>query len=164
MSYYKSRGSWVIYLSFLIGIILQIMPWPQQIDMFQPSCSWLLLIFIYWVMALPHRVNLGTGFILGLITDLLLGSTLGIHSLGMSMIAYLVTIKFQTFRNMALWQQTLFVILLSIIMTITVFLTEFLIIHVSFNTEIFSNALINGIVWPWLFLLMRKTRRKFLVQ
>lgn len=162
MSYYKSRGRWVIYLSFLIGIILQIMPWPQQIDMFQPS--WLLLIFIYWVMALPHRVNLGTGFILGLITDLLLGSTLGIHSLGMSMIAYLVTIKFQTFRNMALWQQTLFVILLSIIMTITVFLTEFLIIHVSFNTGIFSNALINGIVWPWLFLLMRQTRRKFLVQ
>ncbi|WP_158368168.1 rod shape-determining protein MreD [Candidatus Williamhamiltonella defendens] len=162
MSYYKSRGRWVIYLSFLIGIILQIMPWPSPIDIFQPS--WLLLIFIYWVIALPHRVNLGTGFILGLITDILLGSTLGIHSLGMSMIAYLVTMKFQTFRNMALWQQTLFVILLSIIMTITVFLTESLIIHVSFNTGIFSNTLINGIVWPWLFLLMRKTHRKFSVQ
>ncbi|ASX26039.1 rod shape-determining protein MreD [Candidatus Williamhamiltonella defendens] len=162
MSYYKSRGRWVIYLSFLIGIILQIMPWPQQIYMFQPS--WLLLIFIYWVMALPHRVNLGTGFILGLITDLLLGSTLGIHSLGMSMIAYLVTIKFQILRNMTLWQQTLFVILLSITMTTTVFLTEFLIIHVSFNADIFLNTLTNAMLWPWLFLLMRKIRRKFLVQ
>lgn len=162
MSYYKGHGRWVIYLSFFIAIVLQAMPWPQQIYMLRPS--WLLLIFIYWVMALPHRVNLVTGFILGLITDLLLGSTLGIHALGMSIIAYLVTIKFQTFRNMGLWRQTLFVILLSATMTITTFLTEFLVIRVSFHTGIFSNTIVNGMLWPWLFLLMRKIRRKFLVQ
>ncbi|WP_425425266.1 rod shape-determining protein MreD [Vibrio sonorensis] len=156
------HGRTVIWGSFLIALILQTIPWPGFLDLLRPS--WLLLVTCYWVLALPHRVNVGTALILGLLWDLLIGSTLGIRGMMMSLVIYLVALNFLVLRNMALWQQATFIGMLSIVLDGLIFFGEYLIRDVTFNPMSLWSGLINCILWPWLFLLMRRFRRHWHVR
>lgn len=151
------RGKTVIWFTFLVALILQTIPWPGGLELFRPS--WLLLVTCYWVLALPHRINVGTAMVLGLVWDLLLGSTLGVRGIVMSIIIYLVAANFLVLRNMALWQQAMFIAALTILAKCFEFFGEYLIQDVTFNSMSLWSGLVNCILWPWVFLLLRRVRR-----
>lgn len=150
-------GRVVIWASFFFALVLQTIPWPGALDLLRPS--WLLLVTCYWVLALPHRVNVGAALILGLLWDLLLGSTLGIRGMMMSIVVYLVALNFLVLRNMALWQQAIVIAVLSMVLEILIFFGEYLIQDVTFNPLSLWSGLISCILWPWMFLLLRRVRR-----
>lgn len=158
----KLSSRLAIWLTFLIALVLQTIPWPGVLDLVRPS--WLLLVTCYWVLALPHRVNVGTALILGLLWDVLLGSTLGIRGMMMSIVVYLVALNFLVLRNMALWQQALVIALLSMLLDVLIFGGEYLIRDITFNTMSLWSGLVNCILWPWLFLLLRRIRRHWHVR
>ncbi|MGO1297369.1 MAG: rod shape-determining protein MreD [Vibrio sp.] len=151
------KGRFVIWGTFIAALILQTIPWPGMLDLLRPS--WLLLVICYWVLALPHRVNVGTALIMGLLWDLLLGSTLGIRGMMLSLVVYFVAMNFLVLRNMALWQQAVVIGLLSMALEVMIFLGEYLTQDVIFNTMSLWSGAINCVLWPWMFLLLRRVRR-----
>ncbi|MEJ2763897.1 rod shape-determining protein MreD [Photobacterium sp. MCCC 1A19761] len=158
----RPNGRLLIWLSFIVALILQAAPWPGELELFRPS--WVLLVAFYWVLALPHRVNVGTALVLGLLWDLMLGSTLGVRGLMMSLLCYIVALNFQLIRNLSLWQQAILVAFLTLAGKLIEFWAEYLVSVVAFEPERLWAVLLNCLLWPWLFLLLRRMRRKLSIR
>lgn len=156
------RGHLLIWMSFIVALVLQTAPWPGELAPFRPS--WVLLVSFYWVLALPHRVNVGTALVLGLIWDLMLGSTLGVRGLMMSVMVYIVALNFQLLRNMSLWQQAALLSILTLGGKILEFWAEYLVSDIQFDANQLWAGVLNFILWPWLFLLLRRVRRQFSIR
>jgi rod shape-determining protein MreD len=65
---------------------------------------------------------------------------------------------------MALWQQAIIIGMLSVALEGLIFFGEFLIQDITFNPLSLWSGLINCILWPWMFLLMRRVRRHWQIK
>lgn len=158
----KSHNRSIILLTLLVGLISQIMPWASSLYLFKPN--WLLLILAYWILALPHRVGIGTAFIIGIILDLFLGTVLGVHAFIFSLIAYLILFRFQLLRNFAFWQQSFIIFGLSVLYHVLLFLFELAIYQsITMSPTFFISSAIDALLWTWIFLLLRLIRRRFAI-
>lgn len=157
---YSANNYWIIWLTLFFGLLLQIVPWSSSIYMIKPH--WLMLMLIYWLLALPHRVGMVTSFLVGLVLDLFSGTVLGVHAFIFSVIAYLALFKFQLVRNLALWQQSLIIVFFSLVYDFLLFVFEVAIYHViTMSPLMLLSCLLDGLLWGWLFLLLRQIRRHF---
>lgn len=154
----QKRNS-VILTSILIALVCQIMPLPILIDAYRPD--WVLVVLAYWSMALPHRVNVGVAFITGLAMDILLGTTLGIHSLGLSCSIYILAANYQRLRNYSVWQQAVIIGLLASFYHLLTFWVQHLLTDIYFQLEYLWPVLPSMLLWPWVFWMLRKVRRQF---
>lgn len=153
------RTKLIIWLSLILALILQTIPWPGNLEMYRPP--WALLVLFYWSLALPHRANVLTAMFVGLACDLLAGSTLGIRGLSMSVLIYIAASNFQVLRNLALWQQAIVFGILAAFAKVIEFCGEYYIHQGSFNPGILWSGVVSCILWPWLFLFLRQFRRRW---
>jgi len=149
----------IILLSLLLAIIGSIMPMPLDVDAFRPD--WVLIVLIYWSLALPNRVNVLTAWVMGFILDVLLGSTLGVHAAAMALSVYIAAVNYQKIRNFSLWQQALVIGVLAALYHLLVFWMQRLLTDVVFLPSYLYPVITSIILWPWMFLLLRKVRRRF---
>ncbi len=152
----------VIWLTLLIGLCVQIIPWSPEYNMFKPHL--LMLIMAYWLIALPHRIGMSIAFLLGIILDLFSGSLLGIHAFIFSCVAYLLMFKFQLIRNLALWQQSIIIFAVSLCYNILVFLFQVSIYHtITISPFILVSSFVDGVLWIVIYLFLRLIRRNFAI-
>ena len=104
------HGYGVILLTFVAAFILAVLPLPQWLLWGRPE--WLALVLIYWTIALPHRVGMVTGLLLGVALDVLEGAALGQNALSLSIVAFLSQVLYQRLRVFNLWQQAAVVFML----------------------------------------------------
>jgi rod shape-determining protein MreD len=152
----------IILLSFLVALMASIMPMPLSVDAFRPD--WVLVVLLYWCLALPARVNVISAWVMGFILDVLLGSTLGVHAGAMALSVYIIAGNFQKIRNFSIWQQALIVGVLSALYHLIVFWLQRFLTDAVFLPSYLYPVLTTIILWPWAFLLLRKIRRNFRIK
>jgi len=156
----RSHSIWVIFLSFLIAYLLAIVPFPEWAMNYRPE--WVPMVLIYWTMALPYRVGIGSAFAVGIVLDVIEGSTLGVNALALVVVAYVALSLHQRMRMFSALKQSGLVLAL---VGLNLMLCKWLQIvsgqSVSSNLMFLMAALISAVIWPSLFQLLRQIRRSF---
>lgn len=77
-------------MTFLLGIVLTLIPLPAVLEWFRPH--WLLLILIYWIRALPRSIGFLVAWILGFGLDSIQGAVIGQYPLIFVIVTLLVSV------------------------------------------------------------------------
>jgi len=159
MSDQPAQGRLAIVLSLLIALMLMIWPLPDFAQAFRPD--WVALVLIYWIMALPHRVNVGLAWLSGLMVDVLTGSVLGQHALGLAVLALMVSAVHLRVRVFPLWQQTMTVMALLAIYEVILIMVDGATGQLYQLEWRWAPVLTGMLFWPWALFLLRFVRRRF---
>jgi rod shape-determining protein MreD len=157
----NARGTWVILITFLVAMLLMILPLPEWARPFRPQ--WVTLTLVYWCIALPHRFGVGTGFTLGIVLDVLTGTLLGQHALGLSLVAFIAVQLHARIRVFPFWQQSLAVMVLLIVEHLFALWVMGAIGQTPPGLLYWVVPLIGAMLWPWVFVTLRNVRRHFKV-
>lgn len=155
----RGGGMIIIGLSFVVALVLTIVPLPHWMAPFRPE--WVALTLIYWCMALPQRLGILTAFGLGLILDVLKGALLGQHALALVVIVYLTLKVYQQIRVFPRWQQALSIMGLLILYQVLVTWINGITGLRSSTWSDWLPTLSSTLLWPWVYLILRDIRRHF---
>jgi len=157
-----AHNGMIILLTLLVALMAAIMPLPLGVDAFRPD--WVLVVLLYWCLALPTKVNVLTAWVMGFLLDVLLGSVLGVHAAAMALSVYIIAGNYQKIRNFSVWQQALIVGVVSALYHLLVFWFQRLLLDIVFLPSYLYPVLTTIVLWPWAFLLLRKIRRHFRIK
>ena len=113
-----------VFLSLLVALVLQLLPWAGFGLMLRPD--FILLVTIYWLFRAPHVVNIGTAWFAGIVMDLITGGLFGQYALAYAVVAYFA-VNYQ--RRLILfnsWQQAGYVFVLLLLSQIIVLVLKLL--------------------------------------
>lgn len=159
----KPHAVWAILLSFFLAYLLAIVPFPSWAMYYRPE--WVAMVLIYWVMALPYRVGIGTAWCAGLIMDILEGTLLGLNAITLVLVAYVTrTLHLRLRRFSTLQQSGLVLALVALNLIISQWLKVVTGQAVGPNMLFLVAAVTSAIIWPLLFFLLRAMRRSFNVR
>jgi rod shape-determining protein MreD len=145
-----------VLVTLAIAIVLTILPLPSILIPLRPY--FVALVLIFWCLETQNIITLGSAFFTGLLLDLLTGSLLGMHGLGLVILVYLVTRFRARLRFFPPWQQALSVLALLVndrIIAVWI---------ISLKGDELPSAgfwiapILGTLLWPWMFLLLDRYR------
>lgn len=154
----KPNRVWVIGLSFLIAFMLTAIPVPEWALPWRPA--WIAMVLVYWCIALPQRIGVISGWIIGLTLDVMHGSILGQHAFGLAFVAYIALQYHQRVRVYPVMQQTAFVGLLVFVYLFVMWQIYDLLGSVKYGPSYLLGSVTTAILWPWMYVVLRDIRRR----
>ncbi len=154
-----ARGLLTVISSFVVALMLSALPMPALAEPWRPA--WVALVLIYWCMATPSHTGILTAWIVGLFLDVMSGALLGQHALALSVTAFISLKVYRQVRVLPLWQQGITIYgLVFIFQALVMWINGIKGMPVTWSAY-FAVPLVSMLLWPWVFIVLRDTRRKF---
>jgi len=153
-----ARTRLLVGITFIIAMVVSLVRWPDWAQPFRPD--WVGMVLIYWCLALPNRVGVGTGWLVGLVEDILYGSLLGQYALAKTLIAFIAVKTHLKIRMFPRWQQAVVVFLMLLAGQFVVAWIRSLTIQGATTIPYFTPSIVGMVLWPWLFVILRDFRRR----
>ena len=149
----------IIILTLFLGLMFSLIMLP--LGYIAPE--WLLLINIYWAIALPSNKKIFLAFLSGFFVDIVLGQPLGISSLSYVIFIYIILHLYNSLRYMTIIQQIVIIIFLLVVKQHFFIWTFYVFgLNIDYQSLIIS-SFITGALWPIIYFSLRFIRRKFQV-
>ena len=152
----------IIVATFAAAFVLTGLPMAEWAAPWRPP--WVALVLLYWCFAAPERIGILTGWGCGLILDVLVGTLVGQHALALGVVAWIARRIYRRVRLLPLWQQGLSVFGVMVVdRLIMSWITGMRGLPVE-ALGYLSVPLAAAVVWPWIFLILRRIRRRYQIE
>lgn len=135
----------MLYISLLLAIMLQLLPWSGVWVQIKPD--FVLLVLLYWMLRAPHLCNIGTAWVAGLMIDLVNGDLFGQNALAYALTAFIAVVYQKRLILFTVLQQSGYVFLLLFVNQLTLFLLKLFMDSKQFSLLYFVSCFSSILMW-----------------
>ena len=140
------------------ALILQLIDLPYALALLRPM--FVPLVLVYWVMVIPQPTGLFSAWLVGLMLDVLLGSVLGQHALGLTVMVF-ITLQVRGILTLyPIWQEALALMPIWFVYLFLMFWIDGATGHRADPLLLWLPLLTTGLCWPPAFALMNSLNRR----
>jgi rod shape-determining protein MreD len=151
------RYYYLIIITLLAAFLLESFYLPADFAPYRPQ--WVLLVLCYWVLTYPFRINVGLAWLTGILMDIFTGTLMGSHALAFTLVTYILLKLQHHLRFFTLWQQTLVVFMMTVLYQIILSWAHGMQNQLSLSLEMAYPIITSTLLWPFLALCLRRSRR-----
>ena len=148
----------LIIASLAVALVLQLIELPYVLAVLRPM--FVPLVLVYWVMVVPQPTGLVTAWIAGLLLDVLLGTVLGQHALGLTLMVF-VTLQVRGILSLyPIWQEALALVPIWMLYSFLMFWIDGATGHRADPWLQWLPIVTTGLCWPLVFAAMNSVSRR----
>lgn len=154
---------WIIGVTIIVTLVVSSFRWPGLLVWFEPE--WMLIVVLYWVLALPERLGVVFAFCMGLLMDVFTNYPLGLQGSLFALIAYIGLSWHKRIRNYQPLQQAgLVLLILLLYLVLKQVLWGFLGRPIFTQAWFLAPALSSAFFWPLVYFTLRSLRIRYRVR
>lgn len=161
-----AQRRWIIWLLTGLMVVFTLIKLPDGlhdlIGLAQPI--WLLLVLLYWSIAIPRSVGLLLPWLAGLIIDVSTNAPLGQHALALTTTVFLAQKGYLQLRNLGNVMQLIVIIVLLTFYQLQLLWIDMLISRDNLSIWRGLPILTTTMLWPLAFILQRALRHQWRIR
>ena len=161
-----ARGGWFVLVTLLAALGLSAarapLDWPEWLDWLRPG--WMIMVMLFWVKELPHRIGLISAWILGFLVDIILAEPLGLNGLILATVTYIAWSFHERLRMYSVVQQAAVVMVLMWAGDLLRLAVHNIAAVAAFSWVLFVPGLVSAALWPLLAEVLTRARVRIRVE